>query len=162
VRADLSPPCPNPNAGHGKRRLTALRDGRRLLAPGRGNTVRCSGEEEGRVLCLSPHLHLHFRYCVWSQLLAGRIPIDITITARVSLLLMSPKWGKFPILLLSLSAWLHSVRHYWVFPIHVPLETRHVAGLGLFGSDAAHDYRWLSRAWTDSGNPPQPVLSTRP
>jgi len=25
----------------------------------------------------------------------------------------------------------------------VPLETRHVAGLGLFGSDAAYDYRWL-------------------
>ena len=52
------------------------------------------------------------------------------------------------------------------FPIHVPLETGHVAGLGLLGSDAAYDYRWLSvtckRAWTDLWQPPQLVLSSRP
>jgi hypothetical protein len=32
---------------------------------------------------------------------------------------------------------------FLVVPIHVPLDTRHVAGLGPLGGCAAYDYRWL-------------------
>jgi len=55
---------------------------------------------------------------------------------------------------------------FLVVPIHVPLETRHVAGLGPFEGCAAYDYRWLSvtckRARMVSGNQAQLVLSSGP
>jgi hypothetical protein len=73
---------------------------------------------------------------------------------------MTPN-GEISCSLLSYQFWLHLVRHCWVFPIHV-LETGHVAGLGLFGSGAAYDYRWLSvtykQAWTDLWRPPARVI----
>lgn len=84
---------------------------------------------------------------VWDQL-----PPPITSRSRSLSSVMTPNGEIFR----TLSVWLHLVRHCWVFPIHVPPDSGHVSGLGLFGTGAAYDYRWLSVtckwARTDSGH----------